>query len=218
MALLHAVAVVFAAASLFPQAAPTPAPSKKRLTLEQTIGAQRVSFGGTAPAVAFARDGVHLELQRDGKTAWLDPRTKTTRDPEPADPAAAAATAAREAALVAALGRLPGFDEATAKKVAQNQRGRSADGQALLLEGDQDLYFFRTGSERASRLTDGPGAEENARLSQDGRLASFVRGNDLFLVETESGRERRLEFVTRGLLWSCGKLGEDGKPLPGYGK
>jgi uncharacterized protein len=25
-----------------------------------------------------------------------------------------------------------------------------------------------------------------------------------------------LDFVTRGLLWSCGKLGDDGKPLAGY--
>lgn len=25
-----------------------------------------------------------------------------------------------------------------------------------------------------------------------------------------------LDLVTRGLLWACGKLGEDGKPLPGY--
>lgn len=27
-----------------------------------------------------------------------------------------------------------------------------------------------------------------------------------------------LELLTRGLLWSCGKLGDDGKPLPGYAK
>jgi len=26
-----------------------------------------------------------------------------------------------------------------------------------------------------------------------------------------------LDLVTRGLLWSCGKLDKDGKPLPGYG-
>jgi type 1 glutamine amidotransferase len=26
-----------------------------------------------------------------------------------------------------------------------------------------------------------------------------------------------LDLVSRGLLWACGKLGEDGKPLPGYG-
>jgi len=29
---------------------------------------------------------------------------------------------------------------------------------------------------------------------------------------------RYLDLVTRGLLWACGKLGEDGKPLAGYGK
>ena len=29
---------------------------------------------------------------------------------------------------------------------------------------------------------------------------------------------RYLDLVTRGVLWACGKLGEDGKPLPGYGK
>lgn len=27
-----------------------------------------------------------------------------------------------------------------------------------------------------------------------------------------------LDLVTRGLLWSCGKLDDQGKPLPGYGK
>ncbi|HCN78424.1 MAG TPA: heme-binding protein, partial [Verrucomicrobiales bacterium] len=25
-----------------------------------------------------------------------------------------------------------------------------------------------------------------------------------------------LDLVARGLLWSCGKLNDDGKPLPGY--
>ena len=29
---------------------------------------------------------------------------------------------------------------------------------------------------------------------------------------------RYLDLVTRGLLWACDKLGEDGKPLPGFGK
>ena len=29
---------------------------------------------------------------------------------------------------------------------------------------------------------------------------------------------RYLDLVTRGVLWACGKLGEDGKPLPGYSK
>jgi type 1 glutamine amidotransferase len=25
-----------------------------------------------------------------------------------------------------------------------------------------------------------------------------------------------MEMLTRGLLWACGKLGDDGKPIPGY--
>jgi hypothetical protein len=29
---------------------------------------------------------------------------------------------------------------------------------------------------------------------------------------------RYLDLVTRGVFWACGKLGDDGKPLPGYGK
>ena len=30
------------------------------------------------------------------------------------------------------------------------------------------------------------------------------------------GDARYLDLVTRGLLWACGKLGEDGKPVAGY--
>jgi hypothetical protein len=29
---------------------------------------------------------------------------------------------------------------------------------------------------------------------------------------------RYLDLVARGVLWACGKLGEDGKPFPGYGR
>ena len=30
-------------------------------------------------------------------------------------------------------------------------------------------------------------------------------------------KPKYLDIVTRGLLWSCGKLGADGQPLAGYG-
>lgn len=30
--------------------------------------------------------------------------------------------------------------------------------------------------------------------------------------------DRYLDLVTRGLLWACGKLDKDGRPLPGYGR
>lgn len=200
LALALAALAAFAAFGSSTAAAPVarqaggapPAAAKQRLTLEQTMGAGRVSFTATPPMVRFASDGVHLERQRDGKTIWVDPRTKAEREPAPADAAATTATAAREQALQAALAALPGFDEATAKRLSGNRRGASADGKAQLFASESDLFFFREGAAAALRLTDGPEVEENARLSADGRFASFVRANDLYLVETDGARERRV--------------------------
>ena len=191
---VSACAPALAALALFAADVPAQDPAaKKRLTFEQTLaGADRVTFGGAPPAASFARDGRHVELQQDGKAVWLDPQTLATREPDAADPAAGTAAAARDAALLAALARLPGFDEAAAKRIASGRRLASADGQALLFDADHDLWFFRHGGERASRLTDGEADEENARLAPDGRFASFVRGHDLWLVETDGARERRV--------------------------
>jgi len=46
------------------------------------------------------------------------------------------------------------------------------------------------------------------------RVFSTTLGHNTATV----GDARYLDLVARGLLWSCGKLGPDGKPLPGYGK
>ena len=46
------------------------------------------------------------------------------------------------------------------------------------------------------------------------RVFSTTIGHNNSTVEDS----RYLDLVTRGLLWSCGKLGEDGKPVAGYGK
>jgi dipeptidyl-peptidase-4 len=161
----------------------------KKLTLEQTSGPGRVSFTAPAPAWSFARDGVHLELKKDGKVVWIDPKTKAESEPAPE---AAKPAAAKDSDVVAALAQLPGFDEGSARKVAATKRGSAADGSALLLEGDGELYFFRAGRDAALRLTSTPEPEENALLSPDARLASFVRGSDVFLVETDGGRERAI--------------------------
>ena len=34
---------------------------------------------------------------------------------------------------------------------------------------------------------------------------------------TTVGDAKYLDLVTNGLLWATGKLGQDGKPAPGYG-
>jgi type 1 glutamine amidotransferase len=47
-----------------------------------------------------------------------------------------------------------------------------------------------------------------------GKVFSTTIGHNNATVEDS----RYLDLVTRGLLWSCGKLGTDGKPVKGYGE
>jgi len=47
-----------------------------------------------------------------------------------------------------------------------------------------------------------------------GKVFSTTIGHN----NTTVGDSRYLDLVTRGLLWSCGKLGADGKAMAGYGK
>ena len=46
------------------------------------------------------------------------------------------------------------------------------------------------------------------------RVFSTTMGHNNQTVEDP----RYLDLVARGVLWACGKLGEDGKSLPGYAR
>jgi dipeptidyl-peptidase-4 len=61
-----------------------------------------------------------------------------------------------------------------------------------LLTLDGDLYYYDVAAARVTRLTRTAGEEEEATLSPDGRLAAFVRGNNLHVVAVASARERAL--------------------------
>ncbi len=65
-------------------------------------------------------------------------------------------------------------------------------GSALLLSVAGDLWLWEAASGRLRRLThDGAGAEDG-RFSPDGRHVAFIRENDLFLLDLETGVETRL--------------------------
>jgi dipeptidyl-peptidase-4 len=63
---------------------------------------------------------------------------------------------------------------------------------AALVTVDDDLYLYTFGTRQLKRLTRGDGEEEEATFSPDGRLVAFVRRNNLFVVDTSSGRETAL--------------------------
>ncbi len=77
------------------------------------------------------------------------------------------------------------------------------DSRALLFPLNGDLYWYdlRQPPARAVRqLTDTGAYETDARISPQGRFVSFVRDQDLFVLELGSGRERALTSGGGGLV------------------
>ncbi|MBP1620906.1 MAG: hypothetical protein H6Q02_1673, partial [Acidobacteria bacterium] len=68
----------------------------------------------------------------------------------------------------------------------------SPGGDALLLQGDGDLFLFDRATGKVRRLTGSPAEEEVATFSPDGTLVAFVRANDLYTLELASGKETRI--------------------------
>ena len=62
---------------------------------------------------------------------------------------------------------------------------------AIVIEAEDDLYFYSFKTHSVTRLTSAPGEEEEPAFSPDGRKVAFVRANDLYVVDL-NGRERRI--------------------------
>lgn len=136
---------------------PLLAQGAERLRYEDTK--KRLAWVGPLPDAKWASDGRHLEV-RDGKrVVWLDPASGETREPAAKEPA--------------------------------NDAARTESSFVRVFEGDLWLDGKRSGkpSEQAVRLTDdgaGPGEKVEVHRSPDGSAVSFVRGNDLFVVDVAS--------------------------------
>lgn len=65
------------------------------------------------------------------------------------------------------------------------------DGKSLLVPLDGDLYLA-TLDGKIRRLTNTPQTEIEARVSESGRYVSFVRDQNLYVIEIATGRERQL--------------------------
>ena len=91
------------------------------------------------------------------------------------------------------------------RRVALEGYRWSPDGQAVLLNGDHDLWIYRLPAGKLERLTHTPEDEDVPTFSPDGRKIAFVRGNDLYALDLASGHETRLtsdgsEHVLNGKL------------------
>jgi dipeptidyl aminopeptidase/acylaminoacyl peptidase len=145
--------------------------------------------GSPIRGLTWLNDGEHFLHFRENR--WYRIHAPSGRMSEFADLGKVAATLIRDL-------KLP---EARATQIAQirGRPGGFAPGFQmnpqqtgfLFLEKD-DLYFAFFDGSRVIRLTQSPQREELATFSPDGRFVAFVRNNDLYTVEIETGKEIRL--------------------------
>lgn len=70
----------------------------------------------------------------------------------------------------------------------------SEDGAALLFPLNGDIYYYTLGGEGsgARQLTETEASEFDIQFSPKGAYASFIRGQDLYVIDVASGEEKRL--------------------------
>ncbi|RPH60223.1 MAG: hypothetical protein EHM89_09290, partial [Acidobacteria bacterium] len=97
------------------------------------------------------------------------------------------------AQMEAALAKLPAVTPGEAERLSRSRTLIfNADKTAALLTIHDDLYHYVFGTDRPTRLTSQNGEEEVPSYSPNGRLVSFVREGNLFVVDLEPARERAL--------------------------
>ena len=182
-------ALLFASAAFAQQTQTTPPkPTLRELTIENIYDPKhRVAFSG-APQGGFV---------------WLDDKTFTwPRTNEKGDILEQAVidtetgkkrTLFDTAKLQAAARKIAGVTEDEAKRLSQQRNWNfSPNKKSVVLTVGEDLYLYTFDSDSLTRLTSTPGEEQEPSFSPDGRFISFVRNNNLYVVDAASQRERQL--------------------------
>ena len=68
----------------------------------------------------------------------------------------------------------------------------SRDGKALFFPLAGDIYYWRTGQSKAKKVVSTPEFETDAKFSPKGRYLSFIREQNLFVLDLETDRELQL--------------------------
>ena len=176
---------------------------EKLLTIDEIFGdaKTRVAFSGKPTAgVRWMVDGTSYFQNRtdeDGELRFYRVDAKTGK-----------ATLFYDAAKLETALAAAGLKADDAKKLAgQTGFNFNQSQTATLLNWNSDLYFYDFTSGAAKRLTNDAAEEMEADFSPDGKMVSFVRGNNLFAVDVASGKETQLtkdgaeKFFNGTLVW-----------------
>src|ERR1043166_7144279 len=160
---------------------------QRELTIDDIFDpARRINFSGSPPTnLVWTNDGdFYLQSKSEaGATQLLKVNARTGKTAPLFD----------AAKMEAALARLPGVSAEEARRLAHRAFYQFNPAQtAVLINFGNDLFYYPLNSTTAVRLTNGPEEEFEEDFSPDGRLVSFVRGNNLYVVDVATGRERAL--------------------------
>ncbi|MBA3353826.1 MAG: S9 family peptidase [Blastocatellia bacterium] len=140
----------------------------------------RVNFAGTPTRLTWARDGRSFRQATAGKLLRVDAVTGESRD-------------FFDARKFQTQLEREGVAPAEAAKLA-NAPGLQFDPDeaAVILNNANDLWHYNTTTGAIRRLTNNSEEEQEPDFSPDGRWVSFVRGNNIFVVDVATGREKQL--------------------------
>lgn len=159
----------------------------KLLTLDDLYDPKtKINFSGSPPTgLRWLRDGEHYLHRKteEGTTTWLKVHALTGESRPFFD------AERMQSAFVA----LPGFSGEEARKmVGRGSFELNPDETGFLVHHSRDLFYYSLTTERAVRLTHSPQEEQEAGFSPDGKMVSFVRDYNLYVVEVAGGPELQL--------------------------
>jgi len=74
----------------------------------------------------------------------------------------------------------------------------SKDGKALLFPLNGDLYHYQLSAKKARKLTETEAFETDAQISPTGRFVSFVREQNIYVIDLKTGKEAQLTTDGKG--------------------
>lgn len=114
--------------------------------------------------------------------------------------------------LVDSNSLLEGEEILSAEEQARRERQRLAnvkgiidyswsdDGNALLFPMNGDLYLYQLTDKKTQQLTQSTAFETDAKFSPKGNYVSFIREQNVFVVNVHTGQEQQLTFDGAGLI------------------
>jgi dipeptidyl-peptidase 4 len=161
---------------------------QKQLTIDDIFDtAKRVNLSGTVPTIRWLKDGKHYLLTNEASRRDV-PRLQKV------DAVTGETTAFFDGAkMQAAFAALEGITAENARQLSnRGSYPMNPAETAVLINFSNDLFYYELNSTKAVRLTKQPEEEVGETFSPDGKQVGFVRGNDMYIVELATGKERRL--------------------------